>query len=37
MDLTAILTAILAAILDPENILRFAELLLKNKDVLTKY
>ena len=37
MDLTAMLAAILAAILDPKNIFRFVELLLKNKVILTKY
>ena len=37
MELTAMLVAILAAILDLENIFRFAKLLLKNKVVLTKY
>ena len=37
MDLTAMLAAILTAILDPENVFRFVELLLKNKVVLTKY
>ena len=37
VDLTAMLAAILAAIMDPKNIFRFAELLLKNKIVLTKY
>ena len=37
MDLTAMLAAILAAILDPKNIFRFAQLILKNKVVLTKY
>ena len=31
------LTAILAAILDSENIFRFVEFLLKKKVVLTKY
>ena len=31
------LAAILAAILNPENIFRFVDLLLKNKVVLTKY
>ena len=36
MDLTAMLVAILAAILKPENIFLFVELLLKNKVVLTK-
>ena len=37
MDLTTMLAAILTAILDPENVFRFVELLLKNKVVLTKY
>ena len=37
MDLTAMLAAILAVILDSENIFRFVELLLKNKVVLKKY
>ena len=37
MDLKAMLAAILTAILDPENIFRFVELLLKKKVVLTKY
>ena len=37
MDLTAMLATILTAILDPENVFRFVELLLKNKVVLTKY
>ena len=37
MDLTAMLAAILAAILDLENIFGFVEMLLKNKVVLTKY
>ena len=33
MDLTAMLAAILAAILEPKNIFRLVELLLKNKVV----
>ena len=37
MDLTAMLAAILTTILDPKNIFRFVELILKNKVVLTKY
>ena len=37
MDLKAMLAAILPAILDPKNIFRFVELILKNKVVLTKY
>ena len=37
MGLTAMFGAILTAILDPKNIFRFVELILKNKDVLTKH
>ena len=37
MDLIAMLAATLTAILDPKNIFRFVELILKNKVVLTKY
>ena len=37
MDLTAMLAAILTAILDPKNIFTFVKLILKNKAVLTKY
>ena len=37
MELTAMLAAILTAILDPKNIFRFIELILKNKVVLAKY
>ena len=36
MELTIMLAAILAAILNPENIFRFAELVLKSKVVLKK-
>ena len=37
MNLTAMFVALVAAILDPKNVFRFFELLLKNKVVLTKY
>ena len=37
MDLTASLAAILTTVLDPKNIFRFVEVILKNKVVLTKY
>ena len=37
MDMTALLAAILTAILDPKNIFRFVELLWKKKVALTKY
>ena len=37
MDLTATLAATLTTILEPKNIFRFVELILKNKVVLTKY
>ena len=37
MDLKAMLVVILSTILDPKNIFRFVELILKNKAVLTKY
>ena len=37
MVMTAMLVAIVAAILDLENIFRFTELLLKNKVIWTKY
>ena len=37
MDLTGMLAAILTNVLDPKNIFRFVELILKNKVLLTKY